>query len=75
MPPHRTQLGGLRTAFSIIELDFKAPFTRDGPPEYLQDVLVECFHNLEGEEWVDWILWGHDLGAPNKVCIMVGTYM
>ena len=75
MPTHKTQLGWLQTALSIIELNFSTPFTKDGPPESISNLWVKYLKRIEEDEVVDWITWGHDVGTPNKVCVLVGMYV
>ncbi|KAK7187143.1 hypothetical protein DPSP01_004034 [Paraphaeosphaeria sporulosa] len=64
--------GRIQSFFSIIELEFKEPFTERGPPKFLEDTFKECLHHLEQEEKAEWILWGEDLTDPDRVCIMLG---
>ncbi|KAL1601498.1 hypothetical protein SLS60_006413 [Paraconiothyrium brasiliense] len=58
--------------FSIIKLEFKAPFTERGPPEFLYDLFTDCLNQLEKEESPGWIMWGDETMDPDRVCIMIG---
>jgi hypothetical protein len=68
-PPDR-----LRSVFSIIELDFKEPFTERGPPAFLEEIFRRCLTQLEQETNAKWIMWGDDLTDPDRVCIMIGRF-
>ncbi|PVH91287.1 hypothetical protein DM02DRAFT_706007 [Periconia macrospinosa] len=73
--PYLKETGPFRSAFSIIQLEFKVPFTSSGPPKFLSEIWAQCLQDIRTEEHWYWTRWSQELDAPNKVFIVIGWNM